>query len=401
MATTVNTHQSLGSRLGGSIKGVLFGLILFILAFPVLFWNEGRTVRQAKALSAGESACVESGLTPDVALDGKLVHVVGEAVSGETLADPAFPVSVAGIRLRREVEMYQWKESSRSETKKNLGGSTDTTTTYTYAKGWAGHAIDSSSFVEEGHDNPQMPVGDAVAQAETVRLGGFELSDSLVRRIGGESPLPLAAESVADWTPPFPAHAAVFGGVLYLRPGASAAAGTNTVAVGTNVVVATEVPDFVSSPQVGDLRISFLLSTNHVVSVVAGQSGAKLAAFQTKSGPVELLSEGERTAEEMFAAAKRANRMIAWLLRLLGFLMLFGGVRTMLGPLTVLSDIVPFLGRIVRFGTGLVAFLVAMPCTLATIAIAWIAHRPALGIGLLVAAVVIGVLIYRRAAARR
>ena len=93
--------------------------------------------------------------------------------------------------------------------------------------------------------------------------------------------------------------------------------------------------------------------------------------------------------------------MIAWLLRLLGFLMLFGGVRTMLGPLTVLSDIVPFLGRIVRFGTGLVAFLVAMPCTLVTIAIAWIAHRPALGIGLLVAAVVIGVLIYRRAAARR
>ena len=402
MATTVNTHQSLGSRLGDSIRGILTGLALFVLAFPVLFWNEGRTVHRAKALSAGETACVESGLAPDAALDGRLVHVVGEAASDETLSDPLFPVSVAGIRLRRSVEMFQWEESSRSETKTNLGGSTDTKTTYSYSKGWSKHAIDSSGFAEKGHDNPQMPIEEEEVQASRVRLGGFELSGSLIHRIGGERPLPLAAGTVADWTPPFPAHAAVIGGVLYLRPGAADATGTNIVAAaGTNAVVSAPAPDFITAPQVGDLRVSFHLATNHVVSVVAGQSGAQLGVFQTKNGPVELLAEGGKSAEAMFAAAKSANRTIAWLIRLGGFLLMFVGVRLVLGPLTVLADVIPFLGRIVGVGTGIVAFLVALPCSLVTIAIAWIAYRPALGIGLLVAAGVAGVLLYRRAAARR
>ena len=74
MATTVTTHESWGSRLGNSLKGILAGLVIFVLAFPVLFWNEGRTVHRAKALAEGESVCEESPATPDVSLDGKLVH---------------------------------------------------------------------------------------------------------------------------------------------------------------------------------------------------------------------------------------------------------------------------------------------------------------------------------------
>ena len=38
-------------------------------------------------------------------------------------------------------------------------------------------------------------------------------------------------------------------------------------------------------------------------------------------------------------------------------------------------------------GTGLLSFLIALPCSLVTIAIAWIVYRPVLGIILLVIAV--------------
>ena len=40
------------------------------------------------------------------------------------------------IKLRRNVEMYQWEEHEHSETEKNTGGSTTTKTTYTYTKDW-------------------------------------------------------------------------------------------------------------------------------------------------------------------------------------------------------------------------------------------------------------------------
>ena len=44
------TSQSWLSRIGGAIKGVLMGFVLFILAFPLLFWNEGRAVTTYKTL---------------------------------------------------------------------------------------------------------------------------------------------------------------------------------------------------------------------------------------------------------------------------------------------------------------------------------------------------------------
>lgn len=41
MAYTETTTQSWGSRLGDSLKGIIVGIILFIVSFPLLFWNEG------------------------------------------------------------------------------------------------------------------------------------------------------------------------------------------------------------------------------------------------------------------------------------------------------------------------------------------------------------------------
>ena len=116
MAVTETTRVGWGSRLGSSIKGVLFGLILFIIGFPVLFTNEGNYVKMAKALDEGEGACIalESADAVDPEMDGKLVHVSGRADTKDVLADETFGVSVAAIRLSRKVEMYQWRENSKT-----------------------------------------------------------------------------------------------------------------------------------------------------------------------------------------------------------------------------------------------------------------------------------------------
>ena len=61
----------------------------------------------------------------------------------------------------------------------------------------------------------------------------------------------------------------------------------------------------------------------------------------------------------MFAAAQSENTFIAWLLRLVGFIVMFIGTALVFKPLKVLADVLPLAGRIVGAGTGFIAFLLS------------------------------------------
>jgi hypothetical protein len=63
------------------------------------------------------------------------------------------------------------------------------------------------------------------------------------------------------------------------------------------------------------------------------------------------------------------------------------GFICMTRPLTMLFAVLPFLESLVGAGAFLVAITLAVPITLLTISVAWIAHRPLIGGGLLLAAV--------------
>jgi hypothetical protein len=65
---------------------------------------------------------------------------------------------------------------------------------------------------------------------------------------------------------------------------------------------------------------------------------------------------------------------------------MFFGLSMVLKPLSVLADVLPILGNIVEIGNGLVAGVIALVCSLVTIAIAWIFYRPVLAIVLLLVA---------------
>lgn len=203
MAVTETTTESWGSRLGGSIKGVAIGGILFIAGIPLLFWNEGRAVKTAKALEEGASVCVNlpNADTVDATMDGKLVHVTGTAVTDEQLGDDLFTgLNPKAIRLTRKVEFYQWVENEKKEKKKNMGGSETTVTTYTYSKKWVDKPVDSSSFREAGHDNQVFfpEATDRTLVAETARYGAFELTGAQIKRISGAKPVELKPEYIPD-----------------------------------------------------------------------------------------------------------------------------------------------------------------------------------------------------------
>jgi hypothetical protein len=129
---------------------------LFIVAFPLLWSNEGNAVRTYKTLKEGGGAVVSvSAESVDPQNSGKLVHITGRAHTDAVLKDPVFGVSAAALKLRRVAAMYQWKEDSESQTKNKVGGGSETVTTYKYGKVWSEKWIDSSNFKEQaGHQNP-------------------------------------------------------------------------------------------------------------------------------------------------------------------------------------------------------------------------------------------------------
>ena len=186
------TNESWFGRIGGAIKGIVIGLALFIAAFPVLFWNEGRAVKRYKTLNEGAGSVIslpEARVLSDY--EGELVHVSGRAVTDETVTDREFGVAVTAIKLKRKVEMYQWQERKKRKTRKKLGGGKKTVTTYSYSRTWSSTLINSSNSKKPGgHQNPDsMPYQSEDFIANEVRLGEFKLSRSLVAKINQSSVL--------------------------------------------------------------------------------------------------------------------------------------------------------------------------------------------------------------------
>ena len=351
-------------RIGDSIKGVLFGLLMIVISLPVLFFNEGRAVDTRKSLEQGERDLVSvSAEKSEPANDGKLIYFTGKAETEETLQDPDFKISAAALKLRRNVEFYQWEERKDTKTKKKLGGGEEKVTTYDYSKKWSDKPIDSSKFEhKQGHENPRPALTGEQWNADPITVGGFTLSSGLIQQIDNyssvrgdeaiELPETISGKKV---------HRESGGFYLGEKPG---------------------------SPEVGDLRVTHEAALPGEVSVIAAQVGDGLGPFTAKAGgKIEMLETGNQTSDSMFATAHKNNKMMTWGLRALGAFLMFFGFLALFRPLSVLADVLPIAGDIVGAGTGLIAFLLTVVISSLVIAVAWIFYRPLIGIPLVVLAV--------------
>ncbi|MBN3302098.1 TMM43 protein, partial [Amia calva] len=121
-------------RLGETTGGMVVGVGLFALSFYVLFTNEGRALRTASSLDEGLSLVVplDSIHSVEPQNNGKLVHLSGPLRTFQPLYDPNYRISIHSVKLKREVEMYQWVEYQESRDYEE-NGERKTETTYTYS----------------------------------------------------------------------------------------------------------------------------------------------------------------------------------------------------------------------------------------------------------------------------
>jgi hypothetical protein len=145
-------------------------------------------------------------------------------------------------------------------------------------------------------------------------------------------------------------------------------------------------------PIVGDTRVDFSVVLPDTVSIVAKQGAdGQLGVFVTsRGGSLLLFQRGTFSSEELFAQAQADNVTTTWILRVVGLFVMMAGIMLVLQPVATFVDVIPFIGDCMEGSLQscifpLVAFLVALPLTLFTIALAWIVYRP------IIAGVIVGV----------
>lgn len=376
---TETEHRSFGSKIGSSLMGMILAPVLLVGSVVGMFWNEGRAVITSRSLTEGAGQV----MTVDPARvaaehDGKLVYLTGAPLTRAQLRDEEFDIVTKGVILRRAVEMYQWKEESRSETRKNLGGSEDKVTTYTYARVWADQRNDSDKFRQpQQHSNPEMRYRPRSVVAQDATLGAFQLREPALRKLSGGRDLRVDPTVLAAL------RARVSGGQVHVVDG--------RIYIGADP----------GNPTIGDLRVSFTLIDPDRISVVGKQSGTTIEAYKAKAGD-ELLfvRSGTVAAADIFAAAQAGNTTLTWILRAVTAVVMLIGFWMLAAPLAALGDVIPAVGSVIGAASGFIAVILTAVVAPVVIAIAWFWHRPLVSLAVLAGGAILAFLARKLAPAR-
>lgn len=324
------------SRLASSVVGWLLGGVLFLGSFVVLYWNEGRPDAGYLAAKAEEVSADRAAGLPQ----GKLVAAHGTLQAAAPLGD-AYVKPGDWLRLSRRSEMYAWVEHRDTKTEKKLGGGEKKITRHTYQQEWTSQPSQSSSFKQpDGHHNPSLSVKAESLHAEGMKLGALAV-DGARLALPSSQALRLRPEQVLQGK--------VEGEFVYLG-GAQA-----------------------SQPKVGDVRLSYeALPSRQEVTAFGAVQGDRLVPFEAQGQSLYRAFPG--TKAQAVAGMHQEHKAMTWILRVVGFLCMWGGMMLGLGPIHVLMDVIPFLGDLGRGLSGVMTFLVALVLTATTIVVSMILH---------------------------
>lgn len=458
MSHTETTTTSYAQRLTSSLKAVLFGIIAFIAGSILLFWNEGNYLKTYKTIEEAKSITihVDNVSSVDESLNGKLIHASAMAETSDVLRDVEFGVETNAVKLLRKTKYYQWNEHSSTETRDKIGGGQEKITTYTYSKDWSNSPINSTDFHDpeyRGKNNLLVNVEAKEQIAPTVTFGGYVLPDFLKQKISGEKSVEvnLTQNIIKKWeniilqnnpqlqqfinqtspqtTPPTtPQPDTKTTDEIETAKENATQEKEKTIAAenltGEQIVAPTEEPALANSssplihfsendsatiiyfgknpnsPDIGDVQVIFSKVMPAEISIIAQVFGSTFETFRSKSGrDFSAFAMGNVSAEKMFATAHDMNKMITWILRLVGVLLVIFGLRFMSDIIQSLAMVLPFLGNIVGVGVGIVCFVIGLCWSLFLIAVAWLFFRPL--IGCLLFAVIIGGLVLLKTSAAR
>ena len=256
------TAPSIFSRLRLSAWGVLLSAALFLAGAVFSFVAEKNTDKDGEKGAELEIVTVQDGRVLKKN-EGKPVWVYGLLTTDATLKDSTFGLAIQAVKLRRKVEMFQWRQTKAADA------------SVRYERVWWPTVLDSSRYAEAPtHRNPSgMDMKSAVFVASNVKLGQFTVSRPLVDQYDAFTSLST------DRAQRFPVRLGreykPFRGGYF--KGASPA-----------------------SPWVGDLRVRFEIAPEGEVSILARQVKGTLVPFENAAGgQTALLFPGKKNPGEV------------------------------------------------------------------------------------------------------
>jgi len=362
---TQTTTTGYGENIGNSLKGILVGFGLIAGSIGLLWWNEGNSVETAQALGEMQKSITTlSSSRYDASFENKAVLLTGETKPLNRLIDKEFGVTSDGLILQKKVQMYQWRETSQTKTEDKLGGGTETITTYDYSKVWSQEHIDSSSFKRSSeHYNPTTHYKSHI-YATDASLGDYHLAENVIKRIDANRE---------------------FDGLQKMSAKVKEARNHKSfLYIGYNP----------QRPRIGDIKISYTYAPSAIYTFAGKSLNRDIIPYVSQNGKSFLfVREGQVDAGTIFKEELDNNAMLTWIFRGVGLLMMFIGFTMIMGPLTTLANVLPFLGFLVGGVTSVVAGVFTLILGSIVIAISWFGARPLLSISIIAVGIVIALLL--------
>lgn len=359
------TTTGWGSRIVSSIIGVIIAPILIIVSFGLLYWNEGRVDLANIAKTATE---ISSTLPPPIidyapspegvramqrqidSENSKLIFMTGNITSDQNIGDNLFLNPDKFIAAERKVEMYSWIEKSESHSRTNIGGSQTTERTYTYSKDWTEGPLPSDSFNHpEGHENPQKSLENYTKKVTDGTIGVHHFDPQSIT-------LPVFSQLSLNSQKVTLSDGAILANESYL------------------FIKKSENGSF-DSPQIGDLRVSYnVLEPGFDGTIFGVINGWDINPYQFKKGN-DFYRLFAGTRDQAITTLHTEYTTLLWILRLVGFLMMWIGLSALFGPISVLLDFLPTFGAISRLMIGMITFAIAFVLSIVTILISVLLHN--------------------------
>lgn len=370
--------QSFGNKILSSFVTAIIGVILFFGSFAVLYINEGRENLGKIAGTAKEITQYEHNLDT-----GTLIGIKGN-ITASGYANDTFLTEGEYVYIARVVEMYAYAEEEHTESKDNLGGSTTTTTTYSYKKEWTTHPKQTSTFKGDASELPEniptnynqkitdMPL-QAQEQGTQLKMGRYSLASAIT--FSGAKQLDLTEDII----------------------------NANTLehyALTSNYLLLGDEGIVTSAPRLGDYRISYSVITHSDTGVLLGAIDEdSISAFITpKGGKLYRFLAEASSLNEAVQTLTQEHKVLTWILRIVGFLMMFLGLIAMSGPITSFLSVIPVFSKISRFIFGVIAFLVSLVLTTIIVVVSLVLHNffLALAVALALLAVTVIIIVRKR-----
>jgi hypothetical protein len=377
------TIVSWWDRLLESVAGGVIGVLLFLVSFVILFFNEGST--DFSKIAKGAVVLPPAIASP--AAQGKMVALTGNIASAPALGDQQYLQPGNYAILSRTVEMFAWDEDKDIETRTNPGGSETRTTRYTYRKEWTDEPEKSASFKHGNHFNPPKSIDNQLFKAATVTIGRYSIDMANLTRVlnfpfSCASPSRRYTQDNAGGIT-FPENSRVSLSPPLLTPLLTA---RSVVLVDNYLFQGRGTPQ---APQVGDLRICYdAIPTQAVVTVFGQLQGDRIVPTLHQGKEVFFqLIWGDRHAA--IVSLRSGYLRWLWFFRALGFLLMFVGLCLLMKPISVLLSPIPFVGDLVESLTTSASFVVALVLSAATILGSSLIYQPLVLVGSVAVTIVV------------